>query len=152
MEAPRNSYHSILLDQRIPTHPVLMLSDHWLNGYAYFCTLVLGVSIFKLLATECYRHADTSKCIPFDSPRRAGSNETLPDYGGHLPAKVSAIFCLLTCIAIRTLGNQYHSITLVERNRMHSVPKLSDYWLKCYPFFCTLVPLASTFKLLATGC
>jgi len=38
MRTVRNLYHSIPLDQRIPTHPVPMLSDHWLNGYAYFCT------------------------------------------------------------------------------------------------------------------
>jgi len=69
MRALRDLYHSIPLDWGIPTHPVPMLSDHWQNGYAYFCTFVLWVSTFKLLATECYRHADTSRPIPFNSPR-----------------------------------------------------------------------------------
>jgi len=69
MQTLRNLYYSIPLDRRIPTQPVPMLSDPWLNGYAYLCTLVLGVSTFKLLATECYRHADTARPIQFDSPR-----------------------------------------------------------------------------------
>jgi len=110
------------------------------------------VSTFKLLATECYRHADTSGPIPFNCPRRAHSNETLPDCGGHLPAKVSAFFSLLTCIAMRTLRNQYHSILLPEQNPTHSVARLSDHWLKGYPYSCSLVLRASTFQLLATGC
>ena len=28
------------LAERIPTHPALTLSDHWLKGYPYLCTLV----------------------------------------------------------------------------------------------------------------
>ena len=67
MQMLRNLYHSIPLDWRILTLPVPMLSDHWLNCYAYFCTLVLWVSTFKLLATECYRHADTARPIQSDS-------------------------------------------------------------------------------------
>ena len=90
MRTLRNLNHSIPLDRQNSTHPVLMLSDYWLNGYAYFGTLVLWVNTFKLLTTECYRHADTSRPIPFDSPQRADFNETLPDSGGHLPAVVSA--------------------------------------------------------------
>jgi len=152
MRTLRNLYHSIPLNQRIPTHYVLTLSDHWLNGYAYLYTLVLQVSTFKLLATEYYRHADTSRPIPFNSPRRGDCNETRPDSGGHLPAKVSAFFSLLRCLALRTLGNQYHSIRLAERNPTHSVPTLSNRWLKGYPYFCSLVPWASPFKLLATWC
>ena len=63
-----NLHHSIPLHMQIPTHPVPTLYDHWLNGYPYFGTLVLGVSALKLLATVCYRHADASGPIPFDSP------------------------------------------------------------------------------------
>jgi len=99
----RKLCHSISLDRRIPTHPVPMLSVHWLNGYAYYCTLVHWVSTFKLLATECYRHADTSSPIPFNSPRRADSNETLPNSGGHQHPELSAFFILLTSIAMWTL-------------------------------------------------
>ena len=148
----RDLYHSFLFAERNPTHSVSTLSDQWLNGYPYLCTLVILVSTFKWLATECYRYTDTSRPIPFNSPCREESNETLPDSGGQLPANVSAFFSLLTCIAMWTLQNQYHSITLAERNPTHSVLTLTDHWLKGYPFFCTLVSRASTFKLLATGC
>jgi len=48
-------------------------------------------------------------------PRRADSNEILPDSGGHLPTEVSAFFILLTSIAMRTLRNLYHSIPLDRR-------------------------------------
>jgi len=34
----RNIHHSISLNRRIPTHPVLILSDGWLKGYPYFGT------------------------------------------------------------------------------------------------------------------
>ena len=64
-----NLHHSIPLSMRIPTHPVPTLSDNWLNRYPYCGTLVLRVSAFKLLATGCYRHADASGPIPFDTPR-----------------------------------------------------------------------------------
>ena len=152
MRTVRNLYHSIPLDQRIPTHPVPMQSDHWLNGYAYFCTWVPRASTFKLLATGCYRHADASRPLPFDSRRRADSNETLPDSGRHLPSEVTAFFILLTSIAMRTLQTLYHLIPLDRRIPTHPVPTLSNRLLKCYRNLCTWVPLASTFKLLATGC
>jgi len=103
MRTLRNLYHSIPLERRIPTHPVLTLSDRWLKGYPYLCTLVPLESIFKLLATECYRHVDTSRPIPFDSPRRADFNQTLPHSGRPLPAEVSAFSSLLTSIAMWTL-------------------------------------------------
>jgi len=150
MRTLRDLCLSIPLDRRIPTHPVPILSDHWLNRYPYFCSLVLSVSTFKLLATECYRHADASRPIPFNSPRRADSNETLPDSAGHLPAQVFAFFTLLTSIAMWTLRELYHSIPLAERNSTHSVRTLSDSWFQGYPYFCTLVLRASTFKFLAT--
>jgi len=148
----RNLYHSIPLAPPIPTHCVPTLSDHWLKGYPFFCTLVLRVSTFKMLATGCYRHADASKPIPFDSPRRADFNEGLPDSGGHLPDEVSASFSLLTSTAMRTLRNIHHSIPLNRRIPTHPVPTLSDGWLNHYPYFCTFVPRVSTFKLLATRC
>jgi len=129
-----------------------MLSDHWLKGYPFFCTLVPRASTFKLLATGCYRHVDTYIPTPFDSPRRADFNETLPDPGGHLPAEVSAFFTLPTSIAMWTLQELYHSIPLVVSNPMHSVQTLSDRWFKGYPYFCTLVLWACTFNLLATEC
>jgi len=103
-----------------------MLSDRWLNGYGFFCTRVHQGSTFKLLATRCYRHADASRPIPFDSPGQADSNETFPDSGGHLPAEVSAFFTLLTSIAMWTLQELYHSIPLAEENPTHSVRTLSD--------------------------
>jgi len=105
MRMLRNLDDSIPLYRWIPTQPVAMLSDDGLNEYRYFCTLVLRVSIFKLLATECYRHANTSRPMSFNSPCRAEFNETLPDSAGHLPAKVAAFLSLLTCIALRTLQN-----------------------------------------------
>jgi len=148
----RNLYHSIPLDRGIPTHPVPMLSDGWLKCYPNLFTCVPRASTFKLSATGCYRHADASRPIPFDSPRPADSNETLPDSGGHLLAKVSALFTLLTSIAMWTLRELYHSIPLAEWNPKHSFPSLSDRWFKGYPYFCTLVLPASTFKLLASKC
>jgi len=129
-----------------------MLSAHWLKGYPYLCTLVPRAGTFKLLATECYRQADTSKPIPFDSSQRADSNDALPDSGGHLPAVVSAFFSQLTCIAMRTLRNVYHSIPLAKRIPTHPVPRLSDHWLMGYPYFCASVLSVSTFRLMATDC
>jgi len=123
-----NLHHSIPLYMRIPTHPVPTLSDHWLNGYPYFGTLVLWVSAFKLLATG-YGHADASGPIPLDSPRRADSNETLPDSGRHLPAEVSPLLSLLPSTAMRTLRNLHHSIPLDRQIPTHPVPMLSDPWL-----------------------
>ena len=114
------------------------------------CTCVPRVTIFKLFATECYRPADASRPIPFDSPQRGNFNETLPDSAGHLPAEVSAFFTLLTSIAMWTLRELYHSIPLAQRNPTHSVRTLSNRWFTGYPYFCTLVLPASTFKLLAT--
>ena len=95
---------------------------------------------------------DASRPIPFDSPRRADSNRTLPDSGRHLPTAVSPFFSLLTSIAMHTLRNLYHSIPLDWRIPTHPVPMLSDRWLKGYPNLCTWVPQVSTFKLLATEC
>jgi len=118
MQTLRDRYHSIPLDQRIPMHRYPKLWDQWQNGYPYFCTLVLQVSAFKLLATECYRHADTLGPIPFNSPRRADSNETFPDSGGHLPTEVSPFFTLLTSITMRTIQNLYYSIPLGEQTPM----------------------------------
>jgi len=154
MRTLRNLHHLIPLDRRIPTDPVPMLSDRWLNGYAYFCTWVPRASTFKLLATGCYRHADASRPIPFNSAGRVDSNETLPDSGGHLQAEVSAFFTLLTTgsIAMWTLQDLYHSIRLAEGNPTHSVRTLSDRWFKGYPYFCTIVLQGCTFKLLPTDC
>jgi len=133
----RNLYHSIPLDRWIPTHPVPMLSDRWFKGYPNICTFVLRASTFESLATECYRNADALRPIPFNSPRRADSNETLPDSGGHLPPEISAFFILLTSIAVWTLRNLYYSIPLHRRIPTHPVPMLSDHWLKGYPNICT---------------
>jgi len=129
-----------------------MLSAHWLKSYRYLCTLVPRAGTFKLLPTKCSRQADTSKPIPFDSPQRADSNDALPDSGGHLPAKVSAFFSQLTCIAMGTLRNVYYSIPLARRIPTHAVPTLSDHWLMGYPYFCTLVLSVNTFRLMATEC
>jgi len=148
----RNLYHSIPLTDRIPTHPVPTRSDHWLKSYPYFCTLVPWASTFKLLATGCYRHADTSRPIPFNSPHGADSNKTLPDSGRHLAGEVSALFSLLTSIAMRTLRNLFHSIPLNRRIPTHPVPTLSAHWLKAYSHFCPLVLWPSTLKLFATEC
>jgi len=79
MRTLRNPHHSIPLNRRIPTHPVLMLSNCWLKGYPYLCTLVPRASTFKLLATECHRYAVTSRPIPFNSPRQADSTALSPD-------------------------------------------------------------------------
>jgi len=137
MQTLRNLYHLIPLARQIPTHTFPMVSDHWLNGYAYLCTLVSRASTFKLLATGFYRLADASGPIPFDSPRRVDSNETLPDSDGHLPAEVSPFLSLLTSTAMRTLQNLHHSIPLDRRIPTHPVLTLSDHWLQGYAFFCT---------------
>ena len=50
----RGLYHSIPLAEGNPTHSFRTLTDRWLKGYPYLCTLVLRTSTFKLLATECY--------------------------------------------------------------------------------------------------
>jgi len=134
MRTLQNLYYSIPLDRRIPMHPVPMLSDSWLNCYKYLCTCVPRASTYKLLATGCYSHADASRPIPFDSPRRADSNETLPDPGGHLPTEVSAISILLTSIAMRTLRDLYHPIPLAERTPMKPFPTLADLHQQKYTF------------------
>jgi len=152
MQTLRDLYHLIPLAQRYSTHSVLTLSHHCLNCYPFFCTLVPRASTFKLLATGCYRHVDSSRPIPFDSPGRVDSNETLTDSGGHLPAEVSAFFTLLTFIAMWTLQELYHAILLAEGNPTHASQTLSDCWFKGYPYICTLVLRACTFKLLATEC
>jgi len=152
MRTARNIHHSIPLDWRTPTHPVQMLPDRWLKGYPNICTWDPRASTFKLWATVCYRHADPSRPIPLDPPRRADSNETLPDSGRHLRAEISAFFILLTSIAMRTPRNLYHSIPLDQRIPMHPVSMLSNRWLKGYTNICTLVPQASTFKMLASEC
>ena len=90
-----------------------------------------------MLAAGCYRHADASRPIPFDSPPRADLNETLPVSGGHLPAEVSAFFIRLTSIAMRLLRNLYHPIPLDRRIPTHPVPMLSDSWLNGYAYLCT---------------
>jgi len=128
------------------------LSNNWLKSYPYLCTIVPWAGTFQLLATERYRHADASKPTLLDSLRRADSNDALPDSGEHLPAKLSAFFSLLTCIAMRTLRNLYHSIHLAKRIPTHPVPTLSDRRFMSYPYLCTLVSQAGTFKLLATEC
>ena len=150
MRTLRNLHHSIPLDRRIPTNPVPMLSDRWLKSYQPICTSLPWVNTFKLFATECYKHADASRPIPFDSPQRADYNDALPDSGGYLPAEISAFFTLLTSIAMGTLRELYHSILLAERNPTDSLRTLSDRRFKGYPYFCTLVLQARTFKLLAT--
>ena len=137
LRIPRNIHHSIPLDQWILTHPVPMLTDPWLKGYPNISTRVPRVTTFTLLATECYRHADTTRSIPFNSPRRADSNETLPDSGGHLPAAVSPFFSLLTSIALPIPRNIHHSFPLDRRIPTQSVPMLSDPWSKDYPNICT---------------
>jgi len=152
MQTLRDLYHFIPHAKRNSTHSVPTLSDHWLKGYPFFCTLVPVPSTSKLLATGCYTHADASRPIPFDSPGRADSNATLPNSGGHLPTEVSAFVILLTSIAMWTLQELYHSIPLTEGNPTNSVRTLSDRWSKSYPYLCTLVLLACTFKLLATEC
>jgi len=146
-----NLYHSIPLDRQIPTHPMPTMSDGWLKCYPNLCTWLPRASTFKLFATGCYRHEDASRPIPVDSPRRADSNETPPDSSGHLPAKVSAFFMLLTSIPMRTLRGLYHWIPLGERIPTYPVPTMSDRWLKCYLNSFPWVPRASTFKLAATG-
>jgi len=152
MRTLRDLHHSIPLDPWNPTHPVPMLSDRWLKSYPYLCTLVAQASTFKLLATQCNRHADTSRPILFDSPRRADSNETLPHSGGHLPAEVSTFSSPLTTIAMWTLRGLYHSIPLAVGNQTHSVQTLSDHGFKAFPYFCPFVLRVSTFKLLGTEC
>jgi len=115
MRTLRGLTHLIPLAKRNSTHCVQTLSDHWLKCYPFFCTLVPRVSTFKVLATACYRYEDTQRPIPFDPPRRADSNETLPDSGRHLPSEICTFFILLTAIGILTLRSLYHSIPLGER-------------------------------------
>jgi len=147
-----NLHHSIPLNRRIPMHPVQMLSDRWLKDYPYLSTLVSRASTFQLFATECYWHVDTSRPIPFKCTRRVDSIETLSDSDGPLPGDLSPFFFLLTSIAMRTLRNLYHSIPLTKLNPTHALPTLSHHWLKGYPYLCTLVLWATTFKLVATEC
>jgi len=84
----------------------------------------------------------------------ADSHEALPDSSGHLlvPGEVSAFVCLLTTIALRTLGNRHHSIPLYMQIPTHPVPTLSDHWLNGYPYIGTLVLRVSALKVLATVC
>ena len=61
-------------------------------------------------------------------------------------------FADVTATGMQILQVLYLSILLTKRNPTHSVPTLSNYWFKGYPYLCTLVPQASSFKLLATQC
>jgi len=79
MQTLRKLYHAIPLDRRNPTHPVPLLSDHWLKGDPYLSNCVPRARTFQLLATECYRHAGSSRPILFDSPHRAESIAPCPD-------------------------------------------------------------------------
>ena len=108
--------------------------------------------ICAFLPADLYSHADASRPIPFDSPRREDANETTPGSSGYLPARLCAFFMLLTSIAMRTYWNLYNSIPLDLWIPTHPVPTMYDPWLKCYPNLCTWVPPARTFKLAATGC
>ena len=121
MQTLRELCYVIPLSEWNSTHSVPKLSDNSLKGYPFFCTLVPPVSTFQSCATGCYRHVDTYRPIPFNSPQPAGSNETLPDSGRHLPAEVSAFLTLLTSIAMWTLQELYHSIPLAEGNPTHPV-------------------------------
>ena len=96
----------------VPTHSVPMLANHRLKDYSYFCPFVLRASTFRLTDTESYWHGNASKPILFISPRGADSNRTHSDSGGHLPSELSALFSLLTFIAIWIFRNLYHSIPL----------------------------------------
>jgi len=132
MRRLRDLYHLIPLAERNPTHSVQTLSDHGLKGYPFFCTLVPRVSTLKVLATRCYRHEDTQRLIPLDSPRRADSNEALPNSAGRLPSEICSFFILLTDIAMRTLRSLYYSIPLDRRTPTNPVPMLSDRRLNGY--------------------
>ena len=135
MRTLRNLYHSIHLAKRIPTDPVPTLSNWRFMSYPDLCTLVPRAGTFKLLATEFYRHADTSKPILFDFPRWADSNDALPDSGGHLPTEVFPFFSLLTSIAMRTLRDVYHSIPLGGRMPIRAFPTRADICpLRYLPF------------------
>jgi len=129
-----------------------MPSDGWFKDYPYFCTLVLEASTFKLFATECYRYADISRPIQFNSAPQVDYNETLSDTGGYLPAEVSAFLSVLTSTAMQKLQSLHNSIPLDRRILTHPVQMQSDLRLTSYPYLCTLVPPATTFKLLATEC
>jgi len=100
-------HYLLLLSERIPLWPFLTLAD---------CNEALPDSsglqcgparpsrtsasarwgICPFLPADLYSHADASRPIPFDSPRRADPNKALPDSGGHLPTEISASFILLT--------------------------------------------------------
>jgi len=135
MRTLRDLYHLIALAEPNSRHAVPTLSDHLPKGYPFFCTLVPGVSTLKVLATGCYRHEATQRPIPFDSPRRVDSNETLPNSAGHLPSEISAFFILLTAIAMRTLRNLSHSIPLGEQTSLRPLPTLADIWPLTYRSF-----------------
>ena len=64
----------------------------------------------------------------FITPKRADSNEALPDSSGHRPVsgEVSAFFFLLTSIAMQTLRELYQSILLRERIPMRPFLTLVD--------------------------
>jgi len=134
MRTLQDLYHVVPLADRNSTHSVPTRSDNWLKDYLFFCTVVPQASTFKLLATGCYRHADTVRRIQLDSCWRADFNETLPASGGHLPPEVSVFFILLTSIAIPTLRNLYHSIPCHRRIATHPVPMLSDNYLNGYGY------------------
>jgi len=137
----RNIYHLIPLNWRIPTHPVLVLSNNWLKSYQYFCTLVPWASMFKLWTPKCYKHADTLRHIRFNFPCWADSNETLSDSGRYLPAEVSPFFSLQTSIAMLNLRNLYHLISLGEWTPMRPFLTLADICPLRYQPFCPFWPL-----------
>jgi len=58
----------------------------------------------------------------------ADCNKALPDSSGYrpVPGEVSALFFLLTSIAMRTLRKLYHSIPLGEQTPMRPFPTLAD--------------------------
>src|ERR1700759_3442174 len=63
----RAIHHANCLSERIPMRVSLTLADACLASYHSFHS------------TDSYRNANASSHIPFDSSRRVGSNELLPD-------------------------------------------------------------------------
>ena len=127
---------------RFPTR-----SDRWWWSYLLVCTFFPLAGIYRLFDAECYKHAIASSLIPLNFSRRAESNELSLGSVTPLAGEISLFLALLTATGMPPPRALYHSIRLVQRIQMVSLPTRSDRWSWSYLLVCTFVPRESTFRL-----
>ena len=134
----RAIHHSNRLSGRIPMRVSPTLADACLASYHSFHS------------SDSYRHPTASSHIPFDSSRRADSNELPPDSIRLLVLELASFLTLATLgpptqnytyielqspTVMPPLRAIYHSIRLSERIPMRVSPTLADACLVSYHSF-----------------